>query len=478
MLNSLKLFFSTITIRDIVDIFINSYILFRIYVLFYGTALFRSLIGIAILFICQRLSSNIGLIMTSYIIQGIITIALFILVIAFRHEIRGILQTRNISDIFWRLTRRRVDKSKYQDIIDAVFSLSEKKVGALVVIPGRHSVGPFVSGGVKLESLISQELIETLFMSRGPLHDGAILIEQNRIKRAGVVLPLSLSEKVDLPSFYGMRHRAALSLSEVCDALIIVVSEERGTISIAHGMEIFPIHDKKDLKLILDSHYGSVEERKINRQYLRFSIAAIMCFLIVTGVWFTFTRGQTTFSSIKVPIEIIKKSPDIEIVNASPNNVKLTLSGPRVILRSVNVNDINLFVKVKEEKPGTYVYDLTAKNLSLPPGINILKLNPSKITIKLDKIITKILPVQVNWVGKLNPDILIKKCTPIPAKVKLRGPESILSSISTVYTEPIKVDGIKASGEVISRLQIDPSIKVEDMGYEVRVRYWVERRLP
>ncbi len=474
MFDSLKLLLSTITVRDIIDIVINSYILFRIYVLFYGTALFRALIGIVILFVCQRVSSNFGLVMTSYVIQGIITIALFVLVIAFRHEIRGILQTRNIGDIFWRLSKKRIDKSSYQDIIDAVFSLSRKRIGALIVIPGKYSVSPFVTGGTNINSLISEELLETIFMSKGPLHDGAVLVDKNRITRAGVVLPLS--EEEELPSYYGTRHRAALGLSEVCDALVIVVSEERGEVSIAHEREIFPIQDKKDLKLLLDSHLGNIAKEKIDKQYLRFGIASILCFLVVTGVWFTFTRGQTTFSSIEVPVEIIKKAPDIDIVSTSPNNVKLTLSGPRVILRSINVNDIDLIVKIKDEKPGTYIYDITSKNLSLPPGIKIVKLDPSRVTIKLDRIITKIIPVQVNWVGKLNPDILITKCVVSPKAVKLRGPRSLLNSLSTVYTEPVTVDNITKSGELITRIHLNPSLHVIGMGYDITVKYEVKKK--
>ncbi len=104
---------STITIKDLLDILINSYILFRIYVLFYGTAIFRALIGLVLLLICQRISSYAGLVMTSYIIQGIITVALFVIIIGFRHELRGILQTKNIGDIFWRIRIRRVEKSNF-----------------------------------------------------------------------------------------------------------------------------------------------------------------------------------------------------------------------------------------------------------------------------------------------------------------------------------------------------------------------------
>ncbi len=162
------------------------------------------------------------------------------------------------------------------DLIESVFSLSEKKVGALIVIPGKNSVNPFIAGGTRLDALISQELIESIFMSKGPLHDGAIVLEGGKIKRAGVVLPLT--EKEDLPAYYGTRHRAALGLSEVCDALVIVVSEERGSVSIAIGGEIFQIYDKKDLDLILNSHLGDTAKNKLSKDYVSYTFAALICF--------------------------------------------------------------------------------------------------------------------------------------------------------------------------------------------------------
>ncbi len=93
----------------------------------------------------------------------------------------------------------------------------------------------------------------------------------------------------------------------------------------------------------------------------RTHLLPLFVFFIISGVWFTFTRGQTSFASLSVPVEIMKKSSDIDIVSTSPNSVKLTLSGPRVILRSINENDIDLYVRVKDQEPGTYLYDITEK---------------------------------------------------------------------------------------------------------------------
>ncbi len=474
MKDTIKLLLSTLGIKDIVDILINAYILFRIYVLFYGTALFRALIGIVIIFILQRISVNIGLIMTSYILQGIITIGLFVLVIGFRHEFRGILQTKNPGDIFWRLRRKTINKSIFQDIIDAVFYLSEKKVGAIIVIPGKNNVEPFISGGIQIDSKINRELIESIFMSRGPLHDGALILHNDKIKKAGAILPLS--KKEDIPIYYGTRHRAALGLSEVCDALIIVVSEETGGVSIAIGGEIFPIDDKKDLKLILDSHLGEITKKETGKEYLSYYTGALICLLVVSGVWFIFTRGQTSFSSVTVPVEIIKKSPELDIISTSPNNIKLTLSGPRMILRSIDKNDINLFIKIRDNKPGRYVYDITEKNLSLPPGIKIVKLTPERIIINLDKIITKKTPVQINWTGKLNKNILITDVKISPPEVVLIGPKTILEKTDTVYTDPVDVSNITRSGELNIRLHLNPSIKVKNEVYEVNIKFIVETR--
>lgn len=475
MLSQVKSFISTITFRDVLDIFINTYILFRVYVLFYGTALFRALIGIVFLFLCQRLASNYGLIMSSYLLQGITTVALFILVIGFRNEIRGVLKLKSVGDIFWRLKRSNIDKSIYNPIIDAVFNLAKKKVGALIVIPGQNNVTPFITNGIKIDSPVSIEMLETIFMSKGSLHDGAVIVEGNKISRAGALLPLS--ERQDIPYYFGTRHRAALGLSEVCDALIIVVSEERGVVSVAHVSEIFPVIDKKDLSFLLDSHLGEIRGEATKKGYLNYGLVAALCLLLVSGAWFTFTRGKTSFSSLEVPIEIIKKHSDMDIVSTNPNKFKIILSGPGVLMRTININDINLFLRINDDKPGTYIYNITEKNLSLPPGIKLVKINPSYVAVKLDKIIEKELDVQVNWIGKIDPDILITKCLIFPLKVKIQGPQTVLDTMSTIYTEPIKVDNIRDSGSVDIRLALPPTVKVVEKNNQiVKVKYFVEKR--
>ncbi len=475
MFNQIKSLISTITFRDILDILINSYLLFRIYVLFYGTTLFRSLIGIVFLFLCQRITFNYGLIMSSYLLQGITTVALFILVIGFRNEIRGILRLKSIGDIFWKLKKTNIDKSIYNPIIEAVFNLAKKRVGALIVIPGKNNVAPFITNGTQIASPVSVEMLETIFMSKGPLHDGAVIIDGNKIARAGALLPLS--ERQDIPYYFGTRHRAALGLSEVCDALVIVVSEERGVVSLAHGSEIFSVSDKKDLLFLLESHLGEVTGDVSKKGYLNYGVVALLCFMLVSSAWFTFTRGKTSFSSFEVPIEIIKRDSNMEIVSASPNKFKIILSGPQVIMRTININDINLFLKINDNKPGNYVYNITEKNLSLPPGIKLVKINPSSISVKLDKIIEKDFDIQVNWVGKIDPNLLITKCIVSPPKVKIQGPQTILEKMSTIYTEPISVDNIQESGEIEARLDLPPNIKMVNKNNQiVDIKYLVERR--
>ncbi len=468
-------FFSSITWRDVLDVAINTYLLFRIYVLFYGTKLLRALIGIVLLVGLQRVSAYFGLVMTSFVLQGVVAVALFVLIIAFRNEIRAILQVKRLSDLLWSLRRIRIDRSSETQIIDSVFSLAQDGIGAIVVLPGRHSVESFIHGGVEIDSSLSQELVESLFRSRGPLHDGAIIVNKDRIKRAGAILPLS--ERRDLPSFYGTRHRAALGLSEVCDALVLVVSEERGEVSLAVGGEIFPVSSKEELRFLLESHLGGVEKGKVNGEYIRFVLAGVFCLVVVSGIWFTLTRGQTTFSSYTVPIEFIKQDKEMEIINTSANSVKVTLSGPRVILRSLDINDINLFVRLRDKRPGIYIYDLTAKNLSLPPGLKIIRIDPHRIRVKLDRIVEKTLPLQVNWVGRLRPDILIPWCRIYPLTVVVKGPQSILTSMSTLYTEPVPVDDIDESGEIVTRLSLPASsLKVVGRGYRVRVEYGVKKK--
>src|SRR5512147_19816 len=215
--------------QDVVDIGLNSYILFRFYVLFRGTYVFRVLIGLTMLWFFQQVAAYLGLIVTSWVVQGIVAVAALIIVVVFRNEIRNVLQAKNIRSILWGFApKARV--APIDIIADSAFELARRRHGALIVIPGEEDIHELAQGGLEWNGDISREMLLSVFFPDNPVHDGAAIVEGDRVSRVGAILPLSRRD--DLPSHFGTRHRAALGLSEMSDALVVVVSEERGEVSL------------------------------------------------------------------------------------------------------------------------------------------------------------------------------------------------------------------------------------------------------
>ena len=199
-------FINTIRWRDVFDILLMSYILFRLYVLFKGTNVFRVLIGILVLWFFQKIAFYMGLIVTSWAVQSFTAVAAIIIIVIFRNEIRTVLQAKNFRALFWDFPHHELD-TPVDIISESVFAMASKGTGAIIVIPGKEDIYDSVHSGINWDGSISKEMIMSIFWHENPVHDGAAIVTGDRVKQVGAVLPLS--HRKDLPSHYGMRHRAA-----------------------------------------------------------------------------------------------------------------------------------------------------------------------------------------------------------------------------------------------------------------------------
>ena len=138
-----------------------------------------------------------------------------------------------------------------EEVLDAVKAMADSKTGALIVISHKDRLDAIIETGDTIDSLIQSRLIQGIFFKNSPLHDGAVVLRTDRIVAARCTLPIT--QRTDLPAHYGMRHKAAIGLSEECDAQIIVVSEETGHISLAQGGEIIPVGSIKELSPLLSA---------------------------------------------------------------------------------------------------------------------------------------------------------------------------------------------------------------------------------
>ncbi|OQY08292.1 MAG: DisA protein [Desulfobacteraceae bacterium 4572_123] len=475
----LILFLNSIRWQDIVDIALNSYILFRLYVLFRGTNVFRVLAGITLLWILQRIAAAIGLIVTSYAFQGIIAFAALIVIIVFKNEIRTVLQTKNIKTILWGLHYKTI-KTPIEILVGSIYELSRLNSGALLVFPAADDLEEFTQRGISWHGQISKEMILSIFWHDNPVHDGAAVIKGDRITDVGVILPLS--KRNDLPSYYGTRHRAAAGLAEQTDALVVVVSEERGEVVVAKGNRIIDIHDNLELEQALKDHVGESAEPVSSRkkENFRLGLAALLSFFFVSGIWFSFARGLETLITLEIPVEYMNRSPKMQILETSVNDVSLNLSGSGTIIKSIRPEQINVRLDLSKAVVGSNTFTITPENITLPPGVLLKKVTPSVINVTLDVTMEKKLPIQADWIGKLPEGLILQSAVLTPAKIKIVGARNVLNKISTIYTEKIQLDNIKKSGEMTVKPALSPaSLKVGPGSPDkITLTYVVKNRPP
>ena len=471
-------FLAGIRWQDVVDIGLNSYILFRFYVLFRGTYVFRVLIGLTMLWFFQQMASFMGLIVTSWVVQGIVAVAALIIVVVFRNEIRSVLQARNFRTILWGFASK-ARMAPIDIIAESAFELARRRHGALIVIPGDEDIQELIQSGIAWNGDISREMILSIFYPDNPVHDGAALIEGDRVARAGVILPLSRRE--DLPSYLGTRHRAALGLAEATDSLVITVSEQRGEVSVAKGMQLQIVGSPRQLAEELEEHFGIADEQSLpaKKERVEVTTAALVSLLFITGFWFSISRGLETLVTFDVPIEYQNRNPNMEIVHASVTTVRLNLSGSGTLVKSTRPDQVRVRLDLSTASVGQNDFAISAGNISLPPGLVLKNVNPQNIVVDMDVTVRKDLPVQVDWAGRLSENLILAEATVDPSRVEIAGGKRILENLQTIYTEKVPLDRLREGVGVIEvPLAIQPaSLKVASGSNEkVAVKYITRRR--
>ncbi|MBN1905094.1 MAG: diadenylate cyclase [Deltaproteobacteria bacterium] len=438
-----------------------SYILFRLYVLFKGTNVLRVLMGIAVLWIFQRIALYVGLIVTSWAVQGFTAVAAIIIIVIFRNEIRTVLQAKNIRALLWE-TRHHEVETPVNIITEAIFEMAKKGTGAIMVIPGKEDITDSVHSGIKWDGSISKEMILSVFWHENPVHDGAAIIQGNRIMQVGAVLPLS--HRKDLPSYYGMRHRAAAGLAENTDALIIVSSEERKNVVMAKSGEIFNVYTEEELSNRIKKHLGIIDEKRTGyrKEKMKLVTAAAISLVLITGIWLSFTRGVDTIITLEVPVEYTGSQQDMILLDTSVKTVSLNLNGSATLLKNLTTGNVKITIDLTNGEIGKNLFYITNDNISLPPGVFLRNTTPSSINIVLDKYSKKNVPIQADWKGKKPRDIQISSVSFKPAIAILSGPSLLLNEISTVYTDKVPLENITESGMMLVNLDLDDKIKVEN----------------
>jgi uncharacterized protein (TIGR00159 family) len=234
-------------VRDTLDIAVVFFGIYWLLLLIKGTRAIQILIGLVALIAARLVSDLTGLMTVSWILDNFLASAVLIIIVLFQADIRRAL-ARVGRGVFPRLSARQ-ESQILEEVVRAAQTLSQKRVGALIVLERETHLDDLIEVGSGVDAVVSQELLTALFLPYSPLHDGAVVIQEGRIAHAGCILPLTL--RTDLPDGVGTRHRAAVGLTEESDAVVVVVSEETSTISVVHGGELIRDLDAPKLRGVL-----------------------------------------------------------------------------------------------------------------------------------------------------------------------------------------------------------------------------------
>ena len=216
---------------DILDILFVAFIIYRIILLIKGTRAVQMLIGLVVVLGLYILSFRIGFFTLHWILNNFIASMILVIIVIFQDDIRRALM-RVGRNPFMTSSGDKLEQVKMiEEVVRASMTLVEKKIGALIVFERKTGLSNYIEKGVLLDANVQKEMIVSIFLPTSPLHDGAIIIQEGRIAAAGCLLPLDTN--IEISSTFGTRHRCALSLGKETDAVVVIISEERGVISLA-----------------------------------------------------------------------------------------------------------------------------------------------------------------------------------------------------------------------------------------------------
>ncbi|MBA2847668.1 TIGR00159 family protein [Thermosulfuriphilus ammonigenes] len=245
-MDKLLQFWERLRWQDVLDIVIVAFLIYRVMLIIRGTRAMQMVAGLGVLMVIYFVAAKLELLTLHWILGTFLSSLVLLIIIVFQDDIRRALTQMGQTPFL----KARVERSQVmEEIIKAVTSLADRYIGALIVIERETGLKEYIETGTILDARVNRELICCLFNPSSPLHDGAVIIREGRIATAGSILPLTTNPNVS--KYLGTRHRAALGITELTDALAIVVSEERGAISLAVGGHITPDIDESTLRRML-----------------------------------------------------------------------------------------------------------------------------------------------------------------------------------------------------------------------------------
>ncbi len=450
--------------RAILDILLIAAGLFFLYRTLLRLGTWKIVAGILVAMAIFLVASFMDLKGIEWFFNNISQVAVIALIVLFQPELRKILeQTASVK----RSEPRDIDEKLSHLVVDALLTLAQQGRGAIVVFPGKEPIEEWLSGGFILDAKPSLPLIMSIFDPNSPGHDGALIITNGKFSRFGVRLPVSQSSK--LPEEYGTRHHAAMGLVEKSDALAIVVSEERGNLSIFHEGKIRQESNGEKIVKTIISHWKDMASFPVvfPKGKARWPVFLQIFASLVLAAFFWSTlaisQGEILEKVITVPVEYTASSPNLTLVGNKAEEVRLHLSGPKSAIDAVNPSHTSVKIDLSKAVPGKQSFIITRENIQLPKDIHLLDVVPSGFELTLAEIVEKELVIKPQLVGKLPGSLKIRSLKINPEKVKVFSPASDeMNKLISLTTTPIYLNNIYENTTIYCKIIALPAVQPKE----------------
>ena len=373
--------------QDGLDILILTYILYRLYLWLRKKKALRMILVILALPLFYIFARWIDLPLSVWGLQYLWPVILIVLVVIFQEEIREVLGNVSLPSFFFgrskRLTSKAIDK-----IVEAAFQMADKRIGGLIVLQKGDDLDELIHEKISLDAEINEDLLVSIFTPQSPLHDGAVIIQGDRIRHAAALLPLSKS--ASFPKEFGTRHRAGIGLTEISDGDCIIISEERGEVLFASEGKVEKKQGKGALKesLVDLTPEGSIKDKEKawpKRIFEDLPRKALFLFLVCL-LWVSvigIRRGEVSFN---IPIEYYSMPQNLVIVGEPPREINVRLKGSQRLLSSIKSDQIRARVDLSDTRKGLNQISLSETNINTGPGISVTNFYPKSVRLQLSKI--------------------------------------------------------------------------------------------
>lgn len=380
---------SLVFLKDLLDILIITICIYFVLIFIKQTRSFFIFGAFISLFGLNFIAQKFDLSLTRQLFEPLLTLFIAIFVIVFQQEIRKFFKWISSGRIVSFSKSSTLPRNNIQTVVRAVFTMAQQKVGAIIVFPGEYPLDDMLEGGFPLNGQITAALILSIFDSSSPGHDGAILIEGTEVKTFGLHLPLA-REFTDYRRV-GTRHRAAAGITERTDAMAIVVSEERGEVSVSSKGILTKIKTAEELEVIISKFTG--EESKglniskgknlLQKIFVKNFVFKIIAIFLGLNLWFlSVYKTGIIKADYNIPLEYRYIDSNIIIKTSLPDEITVTVTGNNRDISNLKKDDIKVVIDGSKFKLGDNNFVIQENNIQTPSYIELSSFIPKNVYIR------------------------------------------------------------------------------------------------